>query len=398
MLYDGQGEPDVLVVAQMAFSGFQKTTNDLLLEVMKKHLADNGWKAGDYKVALQPCNDATTSAGFTDPAKCAQLASQYASNTSIVAIVGFDSSACLQTVTPTLNQSPGGGLALVSTEATFVCLSMPSEAACKPDEPKKYYPSGQQNLFFAIPQDNYTTAAYAQLAENQGYKSVYVLSHDQAYGIGLAALAEAKLKSLGIEVPKNEMWDPQAGSYRALMERVKASGAEALLIAGFPPDNAAQLMKDMGEVLGNDFPSILASPLLNADFLKASGPPANAAAIVVEAQPPSGLAGDRKAFFEELGTETGADTTFFGGFPTFALATIEFTTAAIEASDGTRGSVVSAFREIKLDDSVYGAGVGFNEGGSLTPPPAAGYYSYGPDGLKYEGEVEYSADLADAGL
>jgi ABC-type branched-subunit amino acid transport system substrate-binding protein len=398
MVYRGEGKPDVLVPVQMAFLGFQKTINDASLGLIEKYLDQQQWKAGGYKVAIQACNDATTTAAFTDPAKCAQLASAYASNLSVVAVIGYDSSACLQTVAPTLNQAPGGGLAIVSTEATYVCFVAKSPSACKPDEPAKYYPNGKQNLFMALPPDNYTAAAFAQLAKDKGYKKLYVLSHNQAYGIGLASLAASAAKKSGISVAKQESWDPKAASYRALMERVKASGADALVVAGFPSDNAAQLMKDRAAVLGQGFPALMASPLLDKSFLDAMGPAGDGSFVLLETTPPDQLQGESKTFFDEYSKESKVDTSALGAYPTFAVATIQLTSQAIADSNGTRAGVLAAFPKVKVEDSVYGAPTGFTPTGALAPPPPAGYYAINGGKLKYEGEIGYPAQLASDAL
>lgn len=398
MVYRGEGKPDVLVPVQMAFLGFQKTINDASLGLIEKYLDQHQWKAGDYKVAIQACNDATTTAAFTDPAKCAQLAAAYASNLSVVSVIGYDSSACLQTVAPTLNQAPGGGLAIVSTEATYVCFVAKSPSACKPDEPAKYYPNGKQNLFMALPPDNYTAAAFAQLAKDKGYKKLYVLSHNQAYGIGLASLAASAAKQAGISVVRQESWDPKAASYRALMEQVKASGADALVVAGFPSDNAAQLMKDRAAVLGHGFPALMASPLLDKSFLDAMGPAGDGSFVLLETTPPDQLKGDSKTFFDEYSKESKVDTAALGAYPTFAVATIQLTSQAIAESNGTRAGVLDAFPKIKVQDSVYGAPTGFTPTGALTPPPPAGYYAIDGGRLKFGGQVEYPAQLANDAL
>jgi branched-chain amino acid transport system substrate-binding protein len=381
-------------MVQQAETGFGKALTDPITGVIKQYMDGKGWKAGAHNVALQFCNDATTTAGFTDPAKCAQLAAAYASNPSVVAVVGYDSSSCLQTVTPTLNQAPGGGLAEVSTQATYVCFVSPSPSTCKPDEPKKYYPTGKQSLFLAIPPDNYTGSAFGQLMKDNNYKSVYVLSHTQPYGLGLATLAGAAAKKLGIKVPKQETWDSKATSYRALMERVKASGADAMVVSGYPSDNAAQLMKDRAAVLGDQFPTLLASTFLENGFLKAVGAAGKGGMIMIESRPPDKLSGDSKTFFDEYVAKTGDKSiSSLGAYPTFGLATAQFTMAAIEGSNGTRAGVLDSFAKVKVD-SAYGPATGFTKTGALTPPPPAGYFRMdGNGGASYADVVKYPSTL-----
>jgi ABC-type branched-subunit amino acid transport system substrate-binding protein len=394
IVYEGSGKPDVLVPIQQAETGFGKSLSDPITGVIRQYFKDHQYKAGQYNVALQFCNDATTSAGFTDPAKCAQLAAAYASNPSVVVVGGYDSSTCLQTVTPTLNQAPGGGLTMVSTQATYVCMVVGSPSTCKSDEPKKYYPSGKQTLYYALPPDNYTGSAFGQLMKQKGVKSVYVLSHNQPYGLGLAKLAAAAAKKLGIKVAKQEIWDAKATSYRALMERVKASGADAMVVSGYPSDNAAQLMKDRQAVLGDGFPTFMASTFLENGFLKAEGTAGKGAFIMVESQPPDQLTGDAKAFFDKYtAAHPTSNISALGAYPSFGLATSQLISAAIAGSDGTRAGLVASFPKVKAN-TVYGPNTGFTPHGALTPPPPAGHFEIKADGtVVYGGKVSYPADL-----
>ena len=70
-------------------------------------LDEQGWKAGDYNVAFQDCDDATAQAGKWDSGKCSQNAQAYAQNEGVIAVIGTFNSGCAAVEHP--GAEPGSG-------------------------------------------------------------------------------------------------------------------------------------------------------------------------------------------------------------------------------------------------------------------------------------------------
>ena len=73
---------------------------------------DNGFRAGEYAVGYQSCDDSTAQSGQFEDRKCAANANAYACAERLVAVIGPWNSGCAEVEIPILNRAPGGPLAL----------------------------------------------------------------------------------------------------------------------------------------------------------------------------------------------------------------------------------------------------------------------------------------------
>src|SRR5215216_3159494 len=108
------GDPDVLIASDLPRQGGSRLQTTQMVGAMRLLLDDRDWKAGDYNIAYQDCDDATAQAGKWDSGKCSQNANAYASNESVIAVVGTFNSGCAAIEIPVLNNAPGGGLLMIS--------------------------------------------------------------------------------------------------------------------------------------------------------------------------------------------------------------------------------------------------------------------------------------------
>jgi branched-chain amino acid transport system substrate-binding protein len=247
--FEGEGEPDVLIASDMPLQGSSRTQTLQIVGAIRQRLDSAGWKAGQVNVGFQSCDDSTAQAGKWDPGKCSTNANAYAENESLLAVIGTFNSGCAAVELPVLNQAPGGGLALVSPANTYVCLTE-GGPGCADDEPDRYYPTGVRNYVRVVAHDAYQGAAQAQFMQEQGTTKLYILNDREAYGLGVATNVQNAAQHLGIEVVAFEAWDPRASNYEALMNKVKASGADGLFLGGLIDENGAQVIKDKVKVLG----------------------------------------------------------------------------------------------------------------------------------------------------
>jgi len=363
--YEGEGDPDVLIATDFPMQGGSRTQTLQIVAATRFLLEQQEWKAGDHKVALQVCDDATAQAAKWDPDKCSRNAHAYAQNESVVAVHGTFNSGCAAIEIPVLNQAPGGGLLLFSPANTYGCLTEP----CAGNEPEKYYPSGKRNYARVAPSDPNQGAVMAEFAKSQGVNSVYILNDKEAYGLGVAKNFQGAAEAAGMTVTGFSAYDPKQPNFRAIFTRIKATNPDGIFIGGLVDENSGQLINDKVAVLGpNDGDVKLFLPdgfTTDAVFQRSEGGTPNA----------------KGAFFSVAGVGidkyTGEAKTFIDDFkPTLGGASVDpyailgaqasrILLDAIERSDGTRASVIEEIFKTKVDNGLIGT-FEINENGDIT--------------------------------
>src|SRR5437762_9618082 len=160
-------------------------------------LGQAGWKAGNSTLAYQSCDDATAQAGKWDSGKCSANAQAYASNQSVVGVIGTFNSGCAEIIVPVLNRAANGPVGMVSPANTYVGLTHPGPGTAA-GEPGKYYPTRKRNYARVVAADDYQGAADAVLAKSLGVKKVFILNDKEAYGLGVATNFRNAAVKLGI--------------------------------------------------------------------------------------------------------------------------------------------------------------------------------------------------------
>src|SRR4029078_3344062 len=183
--YEGDGDPDYILASDFPLQGSSRTQTEQIVAAIRYQLGQQDWKAGDYKIGYQSCDDATAQAGKWDSGKCSQNANAYAANDKVLGIIGPFNSGFAGIITPVVNQAPDGGIAMLSPANTYVCLTQ-GGPGCDKTEPDKYYPSGTRNYAGVVSTNAYQGAADAEFAQSIGVKIVYILSDKEAYGLGVA--------------------------------------------------------------------------------------------------------------------------------------------------------------------------------------------------------------------
>ena len=73
----GRRGPDVLIASDLPLQGSSRTQTIQIVGAIRYLLDQQSWKAGDYNVAFQSCDDSTAQAGKWDSGKCSQNAKAY---------------------------------------------------------------------------------------------------------------------------------------------------------------------------------------------------------------------------------------------------------------------------------------------------------------------------------
>jgi branched-chain amino acid transport system substrate-binding protein len=355
--YEGDGNPDYIIASDLPLQGASRTQTLQINDAIRKELTDREYKAGDYNIGFQACDDATAQAGKWDSGKCSQNANSYAANDKVIGVIGTFNSGCAAIIIPVLNQAPDGGIAMISPANTYPCLTVNLPGGCDSTEPDKYYPSGTRNYARVVAHDAYQGAAVAEFMQAQGVKSVYILNDKEAYGLGVATTTRKAAASLGIKIAGFEAWDPKATSYTSQFQKIKATGADAVFLGGLIDENGAQVIKDKVAVLGpNDGAVKLLAPdgFTTQATIDESGPASKGMFMSVAGVPIDQFKGAALDFIDGLqkGPLQGKAIdpyAIYGGQAGQVLLD------AIAASDGTRSDVIAKMFDTSVTDGLLGS-------------------------------------------
>ena len=361
--YEGEGEPNALLVSDLPLQGGSRTQTLQMNDAIRYVLGQAGWKAGDVNIAFQPCDDSTAQAAKWDAAKCTQNANAYAQNPSVIGVIGTFNSGCAQLIIPRLNRAAGGAIPMISPANTLVCITE-GGPGCAADEPDKYYPSGTRNYARVAPHDAYQGAAMAEFAESKGVKSVYILNDKESYGLGVATNFRGAAESLGIEVLGFDAYDPRQASFEAVFTKIEGTDPDAVFIGGLIDENSGQLINDKVAVLGDntDNPDDGVMLLLpdgfttDAVFDPGEGGTENARGAYFS------VAGVPIDQFEGTGAEefiTGFEQTLGGDavepYSIYGAQSAEIFLSAIEQAGTDRAGILEGIFNFSVDDGLIGS-------------------------------------------
>ena len=363
-----QGTGDKLIASDLPLQGAGRTQTVEMTKAIAFIFGQHGWKAGDYTLAYQSCDDSTAQAGKWDSGKCSTNANAYANNPSVVGEIGTFNSGCAEIEIPINNRAPNGPLAQISPANTYVGLTHGGPGTA-PGEPNKYYPTGKRNYARVVAADDFQGAADATLAKQMGVKSLYILNDKEAYGLGVATNTKNAAKKLGIKIAGFTAWDGKASSYEATALKIAKSGAQAVFLGGLICENGGKLIKDLRA--GAPKVSILApdgfTPI-SADVQQSSGK-AEGMTVSVAGLPNEKLPAAGKAFVKAFAAANGGKAP--DPYSVYAAAAAEVMIGALAASDGSRAGVTDQMFKVSVP-TVLGT-IKFNANGDVTSNPVTIY-------------------------
>lgn len=202
-----------------------------------------GGAVAGYCIKVINEDDASPVTGSWDRTIEAEIAQRAVADKDVMVYLGTYNSGAAKISSPITNKA---GLAQVTPANTYPGLTKPG---FHPGEPDIYRPSGKVTYFRTHPADDIQGAAGAAWAACLGYKRVYVLDDRQLYGKGIADVFAKKAKALGLQVLGQDGVESVNIDFRALLTKVRASGAE-LIYGGFVIDSGGvqviQQMKALG--------------------------------------------------------------------------------------------------------------------------------------------------------
>jgi branched-chain amino acid transport system substrate-binding protein len=291
----GGGAQTVKIVSDLPLQGANRFQSTTMVNAIEMAIDERNGKAGNVKIEYESLDDATAQAGQWDEAKCAENAQTAAQDEEIVGWIGPFNSGCAVVEIPILNEA---GLGMISPANTYIGLTKPGG---EPDEPEKYYPTGERNYTRVIVADDEQGQAGALLMEEKGVESVYILDDKETYGKGLADQVQQSADELGIQVIGREGVDTTAANFRSVMNKIAQEDPDAIYFGGIIENNAAQLVKDkIGAGMSNDDVLFIGPDGIFLDeFLSQGGAAAEGAYITFGGLPESELSDKGQQFVQE---------------------------------------------------------------------------------------------------
>ena len=352
-IYFGATSPRFLIAADLPLQGLAQIVSAQAGQAVLYALRQRGFRAGRYSVGYQVCDDSTSRRGYWSERQCAANAHAYASDPSVVGVIGAFNSGCSQIEVPIANRAPAGPLAMISPQNTCVGLTHAGPGAAS-GEPARYYPTGPRNYVRLTPADDVQATADALLAERLGVRRVYILQdRSSCYTSGIAAAFRSASAKLGITVAGTAIVDEQRPPFGPTVRRVRAAGPNAVFLALYGPDrDSGRLIRDLRAGLGARVRFI--APDSFADF----GELVRDAAVAAEGMTVSipGLPNQRlpagKAFVAAFGRLVGETPTQYSAYWAQAAGVL---LDAIGRSNGTRASVTAQLFKTKIKNGILGS-------------------------------------------
>jgi branched-chain amino acid transport system substrate-binding protein len=376
LFYKGKGKPQFLIASDLPLQGAGRAQN-IDMQKAIQYVLDKQYhfKAGKYTVGYQGCDDSTAETGGWDAGKCTANGRAYASNTSVMGVLGTFNSGCAKLIVPLANRAPGGPLAMLSVANTNVGLTH-NAPWNNPGEPGIYYPTGKRNYVRVAASDDYQGPAAAFLLLSKAFKlsqgkkfapikDVYILHDNQTFGKGVAEAFRQQAQKSAIKVLGFEPWDAKATSYEAIANRIKATDADAVYLGGIVCNNGAKLIKDLRAVLGTKPVFVGPDGWTPYSATLAAGSAAQGMYISYAGQPLEKLPPTGKKFIKAFKKYLGIKT-LPPPYAVYQAQGAQIMLDAIKRSKGTRASVTTAIFKTKVKNGIMGT-FHFDKNGDIAP-------------------------------
>jgi branched-chain amino acid transport system substrate-binding protein len=367
LFYGGAGSPRFVVVSDLPLQGTSRAGTQPMTEAIRFVLEQRHFRAGQYTVGYQSCDDATAQAGGYDLFTCFVNAKAYARDLAVLGVVGPLNSPCAAEQIPIANQAQGGALAMISPATTARGLTRPAPGE-RPEKPGEgFYPSGERNFVRIAAADHLQAVAGAQLVKELGARQLFVLSDDD-----FGADVETAARNLGLEIVGSAGWDPEARNFDRLARRIALTRPDAVFVGGFSYPNGGALVRELRTRLGRNA-TLIASEYFGPvpDLIEAAGPAARELYLSSGIGLPNGeLPPAGKRFLENFEAREGEPSPSL--YTAYAAQAAEILLDAIARSDGTRESVTRELLQTTIEDGILGD-IDFDENGDPVEAPVTIY-------------------------
>jgi len=234
-----QAQGTIKIVTSWPMQGAMIPEGTAMKQAVDLAVKHHGGAVDGFKIEVVNRDDASPTTGSWDGTVEAEIAQKAVADTDVMVYLGTYNSGAAKISMPITNKA---GLVQISPANTYPGLTKKGFAA---GEPEVYRPSGKVNYFRPFPADDIQGPAAAAWAKCLAFKKVYVLDDRQLYGKGIADLFVASARKLGLEIVGHDGVESVDFDFRALLTKVKASGAD-LVYGGFVIDSGGvQVLQQM---------------------------------------------------------------------------------------------------------------------------------------------------------
>jgi branched-chain amino acid transport system substrate-binding protein len=307
-------------------------------------IREHGYRAGDFTVGYQSCDDSTTQSGSFDWARCVANARAYATDPQVIGVVGTYNSGCASVEIPVLDSAPKGPLALVSPSNTIGGLTIPSLT----NTPGYVlYPNTVRNYARVLAPEQIQYAADAVLTKELGASRVAVLDDGDPYAAQTDRWFSYAATRLRLHVIRIR-WDPNQPRTVRLARRIQAAGASAVFLAATGLPSAARVVASLKTMLKPRMPIILTDWFLPLPlFQQLAHGNLDGVYVSTPGLPNANLPAAGRRLVAALHNNISYTAAYGAGAAELLLA-------AISRSSGTRASVSARLLMTHLHDGVLG--------------------------------------------
>jgi branched-chain amino acid transport system substrate-binding protein len=210
-----------------------------MLNAVKMALDEVNGQVGGYNIELVFLDDASPTTGSWDGTIEANNAQKAIADNLALVYFGTYNSGAAKISMPLTNEA---GMAMITPANSYPGLTKPGYA---PGEPGIYRPTRKVNYFRTFGADDFQGASGAAWAKCLGFKKVYILDDRQLYGKGIADVFENSAKKIGLNVAAHDGVESVNIDFRALLTKVKASGADLVYFGGLVDSGGPQIVQQM---------------------------------------------------------------------------------------------------------------------------------------------------------
>jgi DNA-binding SARP family transcriptional activator/ABC-type branched-subunit amino acid transport system substrate-binding protein/DNA-binding beta-propeller fold protein YncE len=352
VFYGGEGAPDYLIVSDLPLQGGTAFPTLQMSEAIGFVLRKHAFRAGQYRVAYQSCDDSTAQTGIFDRDKCASNAKAYGDNRDVIGVIGPFNSDCAFSLIPVANRAPEGPLPIVSPTSSIVGLTRPAPRAPR-GALEGLYPTGRRNYVRVFPTEDSQSAANALFARRLGLRRIFVLHDgDESFGLAKAIYFRRAARRLGLRIVGFRAWDPRAVGYAPLAEDVARARPDGVFLGGGTYSNGGLVLRDLRDEVDPGVRIFAAEFVPISDLFDRAGPAARGAyvslpGLTIDRLPPAG----RRFVREFAAIQPGGRVEVSS---VYAAQATELLLAAIARSDGSRASVTKELLAARVKGGILG--------------------------------------------
>jgi branched-chain amino acid transport system substrate-binding protein len=349
--YEAAESPQFVIAADLPLQPGTLETTTPMVDAMTLALERRHYMAGRYRIGLQVCDDATArSVPLFDPGACTANARKYATNPSVIGVVGPLASACAMLEIPILNRARGGSVPIVSASTTYVGLTRRVRLAGA-KEPGVLYPTGRRNYARVIPADDVQAAADAILARRLGVKRVYAVDDGEPFGRLFVDDFARAARRLGVAVAGRKSWDARQRSYALLAGAIAQTDADGVFLGVPSRPESVRLVGDLRARLGRAV-QFMAPEVFDPAAAVLAGAAAEGMTISQPGPPNDHLTGEGRQFVASFSKKFGAEPSRYA---VAAAQAMDVLLDAIAHSDGSRASVTTNLFTTRVSNGILGS-------------------------------------------